>query len=48
MSRNAAAGNSAPASDVGQYLRHRPEQSLFYRIVEQHYPDVLARLAALV
>ena len=28
------------------YARHRPEQTLLYRLVEQHYPAFLAELAA--
>jgi len=29
-----------------RYERHRPEQTLLYQIVEQHYPRFLAQLAA--
>ena len=35
------AGAGAPA-----YARHRPEQTLLYRLVEEHYPAFEARLAA--
>ena len=35
------AGAGAPA-----YARHRPEQTLLYRLVEEHYPAFVARLAA--
>lgn len=45
MSHSAAASNAAPDSDVGRYQRHRPEQTLLYRIVEQHYPAFTAHLA---
>jgi ribosomal protein S27E len=34
-------GVSAP-----RYERHRPEQTLLYQIVDKHYPDFLAQLAA--
>jgi hypothetical protein len=34
-------GVSAPG-----YERHRPEQTLLYQIVDKHYPDFLAQLAA--
>jgi len=29
-----------------KYKRHRPEQTLLYQIIDQHYPDFLAQLAA--
>ena len=35
------AGEGAPA-----YARHRPEQTLLYRLVEEHYPAFVTRLAA--
>jgi hypothetical protein len=28
------------------YVRHRPETTLLYQLVERHYPDFLAALAA--
>jgi ribosomal protein S27E len=31
--------------DAGRYQRHRPEQTLLYQIVEQHYPAFTAHLA---
>ena len=31
--------------DVASYQRHRPEQTLLYRIVEQYYPGFLELLA---
>ena len=34
-------GHSAPRCE-----RHRPEQTLLYQIVDKHYPDLLAQLAA--
>lgn len=45
MSHRAAAREAAPGSGVGRYLRHQPEQTLLYRIVEQHYPAFTAHLA---
>jgi hypothetical protein len=29
-----------------RYERHRPEQTLFYKIIEKHYPRFRAQLAA--
>lgn len=46
MLHGAAARNAAPGSDVDRYQRHRPEQTLLYRIVEQYYPAFTAHLAA--
>ena len=34
----AAAGERAGSADAPRYARHRPEQTLLYRIVAQHYP----------
>ncbi|MBV7619330.1 transposase zinc-binding domain-containing protein, partial [Escherichia coli] len=31
---------------TGRYQRHRPEQTLLYRIVEEYYPTFAAHLAA--
>jgi hypothetical protein len=31
--------------DASRYQRHRPEQTLLYQIVEQHYPAFTAHLA---
>jgi hypothetical protein len=45
MGHIAAAREAAPDSAVGRYLRHQPEQTLLYRIVEQHYPVFTAHLA---
>ena len=33
-------------ASAGAYARHRPEQTLLYRLVEEHYPALEARLAA--
>ena len=30
--------------DAGRYQRHRPEQTLLYRIVDQYYPAFTAHL----
>ncbi len=34
--------------DVGAFVfeRHRPEQTLLYQIIEQHYPDFLSAMEA--
>ena len=32
--------------DPPGYARHRPEQRLFYQLIEQHYPKLLAARAA--
>jgi hypothetical protein len=35
------------SSPVGaRYQRHRPEQSLLYRLIAQHYPSFLRQLAS--
>ena len=31
--------------DAGRYQRHRPEQTLLYRIVDEYYPAFAAHLA---
>ena len=31
--------------DAGRYQRHRPEQTLLYRIVDEYYPAFTAHLA---
>ncbi|MGQ0836634.1 MAG: transposase zinc-binding domain-containing protein, partial [Gammaproteobacteria bacterium] len=47
MAREGAAATSAPDSNAAPvYARHRPEQTLLYRIIEQHYPAFLAQRAA--
>jgi hypothetical protein len=38
--QGATAGSAAAA-----HARHRPEHSLLYQIIEQHYPRLLAHLA---
>ena len=45
MTRTAAVRSAAQERDAGRYQRHRPEQTLLYRIVEQHYPAFTAHLA---
>jgi len=35
-----------PGTPAPKYERHRPEQTLFYQIVDKHYPEFLAQLAA--
>ena len=40
-------GDPLPAcAPAPRYERHRPEQTLLYQIVDKHYPDFLAQLAA--
>lgn len=46
MFQSAAARNSAPRFGGWPCRRHRPEQTLLYQIVEQHYPAVTVHLAA--
>ncbi len=46
MSLFAAARNAEEDRPAGRYQRHRPEQTLLYRIVEQHYPAFAAQFAA--
>lgn len=41
-----AARNAEGERPAGRYQRHRPEQTLLYRIVEQHYPAFSVHLAA--
>lgn len=38
MACHAAVRSAARDRDAGRYQRHRPEQTLLYRIIEQHYP----------
>lgn len=33
-----AARTATRERDAGRYQRHRPEQTLLYQLVEQHYP----------
>lgn len=43
MARLSAASRRAPAFiDSPGYARHRPEETLRYRLVEQHYPEFVA------
>jgi ribosomal protein S27E len=41
-SGRAAPRRAPPFIDPPGYARHRPEQTLLYRLVEQHYPALLA------
>ena len=45
MSYATAARNAGQGSDADRYQRHRPEQTLLYRIIEQHYPLFVTHLA---
>jgi hypothetical protein len=40
-----AARSAGRGSDAGRYQRHRPEQTLLYRIIEQHYPPFVTHMA---
>ncbi len=40
------AGKDAGAARAGEYVRHRPEQTLLYQLVEQYYPAFVEHLAA--
>ena len=37
---------SAGTARAGEYIRHRPEQTLLYQLVEAHYPAFVEHLAA--
>ena len=41
----AATSTATQVEDAGRYQRHRPEQTLPYRIVEEYYPTFAAHLA---
>ena len=41
----AAARTATRDEDASRYQRHRPEQTLLYRIVEEYYPTFAAHLA---
>ena len=45
MPSSTAARNAEGDWPAGSYQRHRPEQTLLYQIVEQHYPAFTAHLA---
>ena len=45
MPSSTAARNAEGDRPAGSYQRHRPEQTLLYQIVEQHYPAFTAHLA---
>jgi len=46
MSHTAAARMATRYRGAGRYQRHRPEQTLLYQIIEQHYPAFAEQLAA--
>jgi hypothetical protein len=46
MSAAAAAGACEPRGETPRYQRHRPEHTLLYRLVAQHYPAFVAHMAA--
>ena len=39
------AGKDADAVGARRYERHRPERTLLYRLVEQHYPEFAEAMA---
>ena len=45
MAYRPAGREASPAQGVHHYERHRPEQTLLYQLVEQHYPAFVAQLA---
>jgi len=47
MHLTAAARDAEGDRSTGRNQRHRPEQTLLYRIVEQHYPVFSTHLAEL-
>ncbi|MCU7936695.1 MAG: hypothetical protein KZQ99_17755 [Candidatus Thiodiazotropha sp. (ex Dulcina madagascariensis)] len=47
MPHSAEARTATRDRDAGRYQRHRPEQTLLYRIIEQHYPAFIAHLAVI-
>ena len=43
----AGLGGQQPVRAIApRYQRHRPETTLLYQIVDEHYPDFLAQLTA--
>jgi len=45
MPHVSAARMASQDRDAGRYQRHRPEQTLLYRIIEEHYPVFTAHFA---
>lgn len=46
MEAQRAIQGSTTGSAAAAHVRHRPEHSLLYQIIEQYYPFLLAHLAA--
>jgi len=46
MAHATAARTATRDREAARYQRHRPEQTLLYRIIEQYYPEFTAHLAA--
>lgn len=46
MARLSSGTEARSGHDVRRYERHRPEATLLYRLVEQHYPEFTAAMAA--
>jgi hypothetical protein len=45
MPHAAAARSATRDEDAGRYQRHRPEQTLFYQLVDEYYPAFAALMA---
>jgi len=45
MSHTLAAKTADTGLGADHYQRHQPEQTLLYRIIEQHYPDFVDYMA---
>jgi ribosomal protein S27E len=41
-----AGKDASPGDGVVRYARHRPETTLLYRLVDEHYPTFADRMAA--
>ena len=46
MAQAPAGKEASTGHGVRNYERHRPEQTLLYRLVEQHYPEFADAMAA--
>ena len=46
MAQAPAGREASTGHGVRRYERHRPEQTLLYRLVEQHYPEFADAMAA--
>jgi len=46
MAYTSAGREAVLGAEAHRYERHRPEQTLLYQLVEEHYPAFVAALAA--